>query len=49
MRFDRDVYDRLSDDQKAAYLRAVYDGTPATSEPATRKAAAPEGLEVVEE
>lgn len=54
MRFDRAVYDRLSDAEKAAYLTSVGggDGDTGAAPPegiAPQKAAAQEGFEIVED
>lgn len=50
MRFDRDTYDGLSDEEKAAYLQAVRDAQDDTDPPtgiAPGKAAGQEGFEVL--
>ncbi|RIQ26859.1 hypothetical protein [Jiangella rhizosphaerae] len=52
MRFDRDTYDGLSDEDKALYLQAVRDAqqdVPPPGEIAPQKGANQEGFEVVDD
>ncbi|WP_162605765.1 hypothetical protein [Jiangella aurantiaca] len=52
MRFDRDTYDGLSDEDKSLYLQAVRDAqqdVPPPGEIAPEKGASQEGLEVVDD
>ena len=52
MRFDRDTYDALSDEEKDLYLQAVRDAQQDVAPPsdiASEKGTSHEGFEIVEE